>query len=424
MPLTPEELAQIRQTFTEELAQARAADQAEIERLKTENEAIRSATEAAARRPPLYAADGQAGPPVIRSVPQSKEERQHHVIQRIGNAARGLARAKVTGGGVRDAAEFIERVYGDAATAAALTRALSEGVAGDGGNLVETQYAADLIELLYPMAVVRNMGAQVIPMPGGNLTIHRQNGGVTGRYEGELNNLDVQQPTTDTVQLSAKKLAVIVPASNELLADTTGRVNTMIVNDIGMGLSLREDLAFLRGDGTSNTPTGIRNQVDPANVKTYTTLAAALGGLRATIRAANLPMRQVGWVFNSDVEALFYNVLSDVGTYVYRDEMDNGRLLGFPYRVSNQIPSNLTNGASTATTEIYFGDWSEVLIGETQQLALDTSSEGSYFNGTTLVNAFSTDQTLFRARTRHDIALRHRKALAVGRIDVATVTAK
>ncbi|WP_310584094.1 phage major capsid protein [Deinococcus sp.] len=424
MPLTPEELAQITGAVQAEVTTARATDAARITALEAELADSRSATQAAQNRPALYGADGQ---PAIRSVPLTRDERQQHVIQRIGNAARGLAHTKQSGGGIRDAAEFVEKRYGDKATAEAMTRALSEGVPGDGGNLVEVQYAADMIELLYPMAVVRGMGAQVIPMPQGNLTVHRQATGVTGRYDGELASLAKQQPTTDVVQMTAKKLAVIVPASNELLHDTSGRVNTMIVNDIGMGLSLREDLAFLRGDGTANTPTGILNQVLPANIITYTTRAALLSGLRARIRGSNVAMRRMGWVFNSDLEALLYGELSTTGAYVFRDEMDGGKLLGFPYRVSNQIPSNLTAGApatGTNTTEVYFGDWAEILIGETLALALDTTMEGSYFNGTTSVSAFDTDQTLFRARTRHDIALRHRAALAVGKIDIVTAAAR
>lgn len=419
MPLTPEELAQLTGAVREEVTTARAADQARIQELERQLADAESARAAEGRRPALYGADGA---PAIRNAPQSKEERREHVIRTIGNAARGLAVAQ-NSRGVVNPADYVEKTLGDRETALALTRSLSVG--GDGGNLVETQYASELIELLYPQAVVRNMGARVIPMPGGNMTLHRQATGVTGRYEGELNNIAVQQPTTDTVQMTAKKLAVIVPASNELLTDTSGRVNRLIVDDIGMGLSLREDLAFLRGDGTSNTPTGILNQVDPAYIVNYPTLAAMLGGLRALPRKANIPMRALGWVFNSDVEALLYGTMTDNGDYVYRDEMDRGRLLGFPFRVSNQIPSNIAavGGAGNTTgTEVYFGDWAEVMIGETMQLALDTSTEGSYFNGSTLVSAFSTDQTLFRARTRHDMGLRHRKALAVGRVDIATVT--
>lgn len=418
MPLTPEELAQITGAVQAEVATARSTDTARIAELEAELATSRSAATAASNRPAIYGGDGQ---PVIRSIPETKEQRQAHVIQRIGNAARGLAVAARSGGNIR-AAEYIEKTYGDKATADAVTRSLSEGVAGDGGNLVETQYANDMIELLYPMAAVRNSGAQVIPMANGNMTIHRQNGGVSGRYDGELANLAVQQPTTDVVTLTAKKLAVIVPASNELLHDTSGRVNQMIVNDIGMGLSLREDLAFLRGDGTSNTPTGLLNQIASANKATYTTIPAALSGVRAKIRGANIPQRRMGWIFNSDVEARIFGILSTTGEYVYRDEMLAGRLFGVPFRISNQIPSNLTTAGGTAGTELYFGDFSEVIIGETLALAMDTSTEGAYFNGTTLVSAFSTDQTLFRARTRHDIALRHTQAIALARIDLTVVT--
>ncbi|GAA4015579.1 phage major capsid protein [Deinococcus rubellus] len=421
MPLTKEELAQMRAAITEEVDTLKTSHKKEADdlraQLKTAEDA-RSAAEAQSRRPALYGSEGHA---TVRSV-ETKEDRRQHVIQRIGNFTRGLAAAR---GDLRSAAEFVEKRYGDKGTADALTRALSEGVAGDGGNLVETQYAGDMIELLYAMAVVRQSGARVIPLPNGNLTIHRQASGVSGAYAGELQNIPAQQPTTDTVTMQAKKLSVIVPVSNELLHDTSGRVNELIVADIGQGLSLREDLAFLRGTGDSGlSPIGVLNQAAAGNIATYTTLASAIAGVRAKLRGANLPMRSVGWIFNSDVEAQYYNVLSTTGEYIYRDEMDNGKLLGFPFRISNQIPSNLTTAGGTAGTEIYFADWSEVMIGEALALQMETSREGSYFNGTANVNAFGTDQTLFRAITRHDLALRHTRAVAVGRVDLTTVTAR
>lgn len=418
MPLTKEELAQIVREVQSTTAEARAADQAEITRLKTETEELRSQAEAARNRPALYGPDGSS---VISGARMGKEEKREYVVQRLGNAARSIALARQNGGSLRDAAEIAEKRYNDKATGDAIIRSLSEGVAGDGGNLVETQYAPEMIELLYATAVVRSAGARVLNMPNGNLTIHRLATGVTGRYEGELNNIAVQQETTDSVQMSAKKLSVLVPVSNELLQDTTGMVNDMVVSDIGSGLSLRQDLAFLRGDGTANTPVGVLNQADPANVVTATTLPGALSKGRATLRGANLPVRKRGIIMNADLESYYYGYLDKNGNYVYRDEMDKGQLMGMPFYVTTQIPSNLTTGGMTAGTEMYFGEWSEAIIGETLGLNIDTSTEASYFNGTTLVSAYSTDQTLFRARARHDLALRHRKAIVVVRIDLAAV---
>ncbi|WP_407570724.1 phage major capsid protein [Deinococcus altitudinis] len=418
MALTKEELAQIMREVQSTTTEARATDQAEITRLNTENEGLRSAATAAQNRPALYGPDGQS---VISGARMSKEEKRAHVIQRLGNAARAIALSKQSGGSLRDAAEIAEKRYGDKATGEAIIRSLSEGVAGDGGNLVETQYAPEMIELLYATAVVRSAGARVLPMPGGNLTVHRLATGVTGRYEGELNNIAVQQETTDSVQMTAKQLSVIVPVSNQLLQDTSGLVNDMVVSDIGSGLSLREDLAFLRGDGTSNTPVGVRNQAAVANVVTAISLAGALSKGRALLRGANLPLRKRGIIMNADLESYFYSYLSKNGDYVYRDEMDGGKLMGMPFYVTTQIPSNLTTGGMTAGTEMYFGEWSEVIIGETMAVNIETSTEGSYFNGTTLVSAFSTNQTLFRAIGRHDIALRHRQGIAIVLIDLATV---
>src|SRR5207248_857750 len=45
-----------------------------------------------------------------------------------------------------------------------------------------------------------------------------------------------------------------------------------------------------------------------------------------------------------------------------------GSLLGFPVFISNQIPVNLTKGTSTDTTEIYFVDMSECVIGQNQDV--------------------------------------------------------
>ena len=417
MAFTKEELAQIMGEVRSATTDARAEDQAEITRLKKEAEELRSQAEAARNRPALYGADGNA----LITTRMSKDEKRAHVVQRLGNAARAIALSKQSGGSLRDAAEIAEKRYGDKATGEAIIRSLSEGVAGDGGNLVETQYAPEMIELLYATAVVRQAGARVLPMPGGNLTVHRLATGVTGRYEGELNNIATQQETTDSVQMTAKQLSVIVPVSNQLLQDTSGLVNDMVVSDIGSGLSLREDLAFLRGDGTSNTPVGVLNQAAVTNVVTATSLPGALSKGRALLRGANLPLRKRGIIMNADLESYFYSYLSKNGDYVYRDEMDNGKLMGMPFLVTTQIPSNLTTGGMTAGTEMYFGEWSEVIIGETMAVNIETSTEGSYFNGTTLVSAFSTNQTLFRAIGRHDIALRHRQGVAVVRIDLATV---
>jgi HK97 family phage major capsid protein len=93
----------------------------------------------------------------------------------------------------------------------------------------------------------------------------------------------------------------------------------------------------------------------------------------------------------------------------------SGRLLGYPFRTSSQIPINVTVGTSTDTSEIYFSsDWNELWIGEERTLSIDASSEASYSSdGTTWNSAYQQRQTVFRAEWMVDLAPRRPQLFTV-----------
>jgi HK97 family phage major capsid protein len=411
--LFKEELAAVRDQILKEEGQKRAELEARLEELSKEREIL-------SRRAAIYGGE-------MTHEQMSPADRRERAVQQAGNHIRALALAK---GNLRDAAEIVERRFKDRATAEFIRAGLTEGNPTASGNLVETQYADDIIPILYAQAVVRAMGATVLPMPGGNLTIHRLSGGSTATYTGEVTDIPATNPTTDTVQLSAKKLTALVPISNELLADTTGRVNRLVVDNLGRQLSLKEDIQFLRGTGSATAPNSILGLIPGGQVYDLApagSLAAALQTLRAAIRRSSAPMTQVGWVMNADAESLFYNKLSSTGQYVYRDEMNQGKLLGFPYMVANQLPSNIAVASGplsgkTDVTEIYFGAWDQAIIADTFEPRIENSTEASYWNGSAYVSAFSTDQTLIRAIARHDFNLQHTAPFALARISVGSAT--
>ena len=57
-------------------------------------------------------------------------------------------------------------------------------------------------------------------------------------------------------------------------------------------------------------------------------------------------------------------------------------------------------------SEITFADFDDVVIGEAMSLRIDASQEASYIEGSTLVSAFSQDQTVVRCITEHDFGVR------------------
>src|SRR5262249_7035783 len=104
------------------------------------------------------------------------------------------------------------------------------------------------------------------------------------------------------------------------------------------------------------------------------------------------------------------------GAFVYRDEMtQNGTLWGYPYAITTGVPTNLNTSlaGNNNESEIYFVDIAQAVIGEAEQLMIDTSQEGAYYDGATVQAAFSLDQTVVRALAEHDFALRYEGAVAI-----------
>ena len=116
----------------------------------------------------------------------------------------------------------------------------------------------------------------------------------------------------------------------------------------------------------------------------------------------------LGWTFNSFVEGFLKNMKTTTGEYIYREEMNGGKLLGFPYKVSNQIET-----ASNKTT-IIFGNWADLLVGEQLGLETYTTLDGSWTDENGVQhNAFEENLSATRALMYVDIAARHAESFIV-----------
>ncbi len=146
-------------------------------------------------------------------------------------------------------------------------------------------------------------------------------------------------------------------------------------------------------------------------------------GDSANIRATNAPFEKPGWIFHPRLIATLETLKDTTGHYLMDTGMlsfdpagTGGSLLGYPFKTTTQIPVNLTTGSSTDTSYVLFSsDWSEVWVGENDQLEIALSSEATYTadGGATYVSAFQNQQTLFRASMTHDIAARRPQFLSV-----------
>ena len=310
-----------------------------------------------------------------------------------------------------------------------VSMALNSNTSSGGAILVPANLAKTVIERLVPNCVVRAMGAVSLPLNNGNLKIGGIATGATAGYIGMDADATVSQQTFNGVQLTAKKLAALVPISNDLIrfAGTDPRVDSMIVEDTAISMATAEDAAFIRGDGTSNTPVGLRNWLPGANLITATNIASLTGSalIQAIIsdagkailalRRANVKLTKPGWLMHPDTMQFLSDLLTTTGAKVF-PEIGDGMFRGYPYAVTTQIPTNLTlsgSGASGNGSELYFVDFAQMIIGESLNLQVAVSTEATYTVGGVSINSFQRDETLIRLITENDFGPRHPEAIAV-----------
>jgi HK97 family phage major capsid protein len=335
-----------------------------------------------------------------------------------GMKAARFVRALAAGrGDPNRAAAFAKEYYKDE-VGAEIVKGLVASVAADGGFIIPPAYSEELIELLYNQTAIRKLGATIIPMPTGSITIPKVTGGVTASYVGEVTSPNATKPTLGSISLSYKKLRVTVAISNDLLRFSSPSADSLVRNDITNQMKVKEDSTFLRGAGGVFSPKGLRYLALSGNVfaangtVNLANVTLDLGKAILKLEENNIPFIKPGWVFAPRTRQYLVTVRDGNGNFAFRQEMLGGTLWGFPFVSTNQVPKNL--GGGTDESEVYLADFNDVLVGETSDMNIDTSQEAAYLDESgNLVSAFANDQTVLRVIARHDLGLRRDESVSV-----------
>lgn len=325
------------------------------------------------------------------------------------------------------------------------TRALAVSVGASGGFIVPPDYASEIIELLRPKAAVRSAGPRNMPMPRGTMTLPGQASAATATYGSETKAISSSQPSLKQIVASYKKLTALVPVSNDMMRYADPAADAFVRDDLVKVTALREDLAFLLGDGTQDTPRGFLsfansyavtsggsaglysqtgnstlavggNFITSTAVYTLATVAAELGGAVNKLDTANVDEDRRVWFMHPRAYNYLYNVQNSLGVYVYREELSKGALLGYPIKKTTQIPINYHDAASSNNdlSFVILVEMDADIILDSMNLELAVSREGTYVDsGGATVSAFQSDQSIIRAIAEHDHQLRHDEAVAI-----------
>lgn len=349
----------------------------------------------------------QVGAPAVHI----KKEAQQYKGAAFARTAMAIAASK---GDLAGAARFASDTLGDSDVSMAI-----ETTAGSGGALIPQNTADEVIELLRDRTIVRRLGARSVPLPNGNMSLPRMSGGATAGYVGEGGDAAVSEANTDDVKLSAKTMIALVPISNQLIGRAGFNIEQMVLTDCMNAIAVREDKAFLRDDGTSNTPKGFKATATDASrtvawsgTASLATIDVYLDSLILKLMESNSLMISCGWGLSPRTWMKLFGLRDGNGNKVY-PEMAQDMLKGYPIQHTNAIPVNL--GTGTNESEIYFADFNDVVIGEDGAYTIDFSREATYKDGEgNLISAFSRNQSLLRIVTEHDIGFRHPEGLVLG----------
>lgn len=289
------------------------------------------------------------------------------------------------------------------------------GEATQGGNLVATELrVSSFIDLLRSKAIVTRLGATVISGLVGNLEIPRQTGASSTFWVAENGAPTKSNATFDKVALKPKTIGALSPISRNLLLQTSMQVEAFVRNELAKSLALGIDLAALSGTGTNNQPTGIANMTGICTVEGGTNGGSVtfdkLIDMETQVATANADAENMYYLCNAATIGFLKKIKNTSGDYIWKSPADAVRN-GFPGEVngygvarSNQVRGNLEKGTSKTCQEIFFGNWSDLVIGEWGFLEIDVNRYG---------DQWKSGGVEVRALQSIDIAVRHPKSFCI-----------
>lgn len=285
-------------------------------------------------------------------------------------------------------------------------KALSAASPTAGGSLIgPEQLNRDFIDIQRATEVFSKAGATSVPMgPDGTLSLPTLTAPSTAYWIGEGGTITESEPTTGSMSFVAKKVAVLVKMSNELLRFGGPTVEHIIRTDMARTAAAKIDVAMLEGAGG----TSIKGITTYATVRFIIASGAATNG--DTFTPAD-PSRMIGqlpdaveppltWVMRRAMFAAIGGRRADAitandGRGMLMFDVQNQSLLGYPVLVSNNVSGARAKGSSASLTYIllgHFPDWIIARLGVMEFLA---------------AGSVDTDSTQLRAVQHIDAAPRH-----------------
>lgn len=266
----------------------------------------------------------------------------------------------------------------------AVLKALAEGTGEDGGYLFPDEFRAEIIRELATTPRMRNE-VRVVPMKRDVMVMPSLGDGPKVTWTLENAAKSTTTARFGQITLTAKKMAAILYASDELIADSTEvDIVQFIIGLFAEAIGNEEDRVITRGNGTTE-PTGYHG-------------VSAIGSISAggnlsfdklidlEYELPNKYQRNAKWFVNRENLRELRKLKDSTGRYLWQDAITAGAqpfFHGFPVVEDPNLPGS----------DIYFGDMQQAYwLGDRQKMTVKVSNDTE--------TAFTHDQTAIRVVAR------------------------
>ena len=265
-----------------------------------------------------------------------------------------------------------------------------------GSAVVPTIWAGDIIDRARNLSAVLRAGAEIIPMDAKVVQVGRLTTDPVAAFRAEGSTVSASDPVFDNVTLTATTMSALVIGSMEWFQDALN-VDDVVSEAIAAAVATELDLNALMGGLTTGGEVGATgyNRTFPIPPNPRGVLATLLAvaassvlgsGANGTAQTATSFWREVQQTlftvlsFNEAPTGLLWNSkLAQIYTDAYDTTNQPLRMpeniAELPKFITNQIESFTQGTMTNVATDLFVGDWRQLLIGQRLNFTVQTLVE-------------------------------------------------
>lgn len=218
-------------------------------------------------------------------------------------------------------------------------------VESEGEDVVATELY-NILEPLRAKNVLVQAGAKFLTNLVGDVQVPIM-GASNVTWEGEVADAKDGAGTFSNVKLQPKRLTAYIDISKQFLAQDSLSAEALIRQDLINAINSKLEATILGAESGDNQPTGILNNVTASTIADF----KGLCDLEAAIEDANV-IGECKYVMSNKAKAAFRNMAKS--TKSTQLVMEGGQIDG----------TSVLNTSNVAGTNVIYGDWSNLAIGQ------------------------------------------------------------